>query len=301
MRILVTGATGQLGATLRTQLAPLGEVIATASPRHGLPGLRALDLGDLAAVASLVRELRPDVIVNAAAYTAVDKAESEEALAHRINAEGPRVLAEEARRLGARLIHYSTDYVFDGKGERPWVETDATAPLNAYGRSKLAGERAIAGTGCAHWIMRTSWVFSEHGNNFVKTMLRLGKDRPKLSVVADQFGAPTSTALLARATERFIATPSAARGIYHLANAGETSWQGFASEVFRQARALGMPLAVTAVDPITTDQYPTPAVRPGNSRFDCAKIERALGLERETWQDAVAAVLPRLQQQQPAS
>jgi dTDP-4-dehydrorhamnose reductase len=294
MRIMVTGATGQLGATLVTQLAPLGEVVATASPRHALPGVRALDLGDFAAVASCVRELKPDVIVNAAAYTAVDKAESDEALAHRVNAEAPRVLAEEARRLGARLVHFSTDYVFNGEGTRPWTETDATAPLNAYGRSKLAGEKAIAGSGCAHWIVRTSWVFGATGTNFVKTMLRLGRERPALSVVADQHGAPTSTALLARATERLIARPEAPHGLYHLACAGETSWHGFAEEVFRQARGLGVELAVKSVTPLTTDQYPTPAVRPANSRLDCTKIERELGLERDTWQAALAAVLPHL-------
>lgn len=284
--ILVTGSRGQVGFELQRALAPLGRVVAVDRQR--------CDLADPAAVRDCVRSLRPDVIVNAAAYTAVDRAESERALAFAVNAESPGVLAEEAARLGAPLLHYSTDYVFDGSHSGAQVETAQTRPLNVYGASKLAGEQAVQAVSGEHWILRTSWVFGLHGANFLKTMLRLAGERETLAVVADQQGAPTSAALIADVTAHLVrawlrgeAVP--ASGCYHLAAAGITDWHAYARRVIARAAAAGLPTRVAAEDirAISTADYPTPATRPANSRLDCGKLEQALGIVLPDWTLAV--------------
>jgi len=289
MRILLTGANGQVGFELRRTLAPLGEV-------HAFDR-SSLDLADTPAVAKAFRRVRPALVVNAAAYTAVDKAESEPELAHAINARAPRVLAEESRRAGAVLVHYSTDYVFDGSKREPWREDDAVAPLNEYGRSKLAGERAIAATGCKHLVFRTSWVYGPRGKNFLATMLNLAATREELRVVADQRGAPTSSLFLAEATVRAIrAIPreGVASGLYNLSAAGETTWASFAEAIF--ARAAGRPgFRAPRVIRIPTSDYPTPARRPAYSVLDPQKFTAAFGFAPSTWEsqlDAVFAALP---------
>lgn len=299
--ILVTGVGGQVGNALLETLAPLGSLVPVdvAAPAPTPPGFRAVDFRDLDALRQLVREVRPSVIVNPAAHTAVDKAESEESLAFAINAEAPGVLAAEAKRLGAAFIHYSTDYVFAGDGTRPWVETDPTGPLGAYGRTKLAGEDAVRQANDAHVILRTSWVVSAHGANFVKTMLRLGAEREELKVVADQIGAPTSAALLAQVTARILERGLARgfadiAGTYHLCGQGETSWHGLAEEVFRQARALGASLKVARVVPIPTEAYPTPAPRPKNSRMDCRKVMRTFDVALPDWRRDIEPVVTQL-------
>jgi dTDP-4-dehydrorhamnose reductase len=289
MRILLTGANGQVGFELRRTLAPLGEV-------HAFD--RAdLDLADTPAVVRTFRRVRPGLVVNAAAYTAVDKAESEPDLAHAINARAPQVLAEESRRTGAVLVHYSTDYVFDGSKREPWREDDAVAPLNEYGRSKLAGERAIAAAGCKHLVFRTSWVYGPRGKNFLATMLRLAATHEELRVVADQRGAPTSSLFLAEATVRAIrAIPrgGVASGIYNLSAAGETTWASFAEAIF--ARAAGRPgFRAPRVIRIPSSDYPTPARRPAYSVLDATKFTAAFGFAPSTWEsqlDAVSAALP---------
>jgi dTDP-4-dehydrorhamnose reductase len=289
MRILLTGANGQVGYELARTLAPLGEV-------HAFD--RAdLDLADAQALARAFRRVRPALVVNAAAYTAVDKAESEPELAHAINARAPQVLAEESFRTGAVLVHYSTDYVFDGSKREPWGEDDAVAPLNEYGRSKLAGERAIAATGCKHLVFRTSWVYGPRGRNFLATMLGLAASREELRVVADQRGAPTSSRFLAEATARAIrAIPrqGVPSGIYHLSAAGETTWASFAEAIF--ARAAGRPgFRAPRVTRIPSSEYPTPARRPAYSVLDHAKFTAAFGFAPSSWEsqlDAVFAALP---------
>jgi dTDP-4-dehydrorhamnose reductase len=277
MKILITGAAGQLGRELKRSLAPLGEVRAC--------DRRQLDLASPDTLRQAVRDFAPTLIVNAAAWTAVDKAESELAAAHAINAAAPGILAEEARRCSALLIHYSTDYVFDGSGTRPWTENDATAPLSAYGRTKLAGEQAIASVGGRYLIFRTSWVYGLHGANFMKTMLRVGKERPELRVVADQIGAPTWTRHLADATA--LVCRSDATGLYHLANGGETSWHGYAEAIFAATVHLGLLPSAPKVVPITTADYPLPAPRPANSRLDCSRFARDFGLALPDWQIAL--------------
>jgi dTDP-4-dehydrorhamnose reductase len=275
LRILLTGASGQVGWELRRTLAPLGEV--RSFDRYGL------DLADLPTLVATVRSLQPKIIVNAAAYTAVDKAEAERDMAFAVNATAPGVLAEEAKRIGALLVHYSTDYVFDGEKPAPYVEDDPTGPVNAYGASKLAGEQAVANSGCRHLILRTSWVYGPRGRNFYLTMLRLAKERPELRVVDDQVGAPTSSLAIARATAELL--PKGIEGLYHLTATGETSWCGFAREILRRA---GM---VTPVVPIRTEDYPTPARRPRNSRLDCARLVRVAGVELASWEEQLAKVV----------
>jgi dTDP-4-dehydrorhamnose reductase len=291
MKILLLGKNGQVGWELQRSLAPLGELIAL--DRHPVDGLSG-DLCDLDALRATIRQVKPDVIVNAAAYTAVDKAESETELADRVNAQASGVMAEEAASLGAWLIHYSTDYVFSGEGVRPWQETDAVAPVNYYGSSKLAGEQAITSSGCKYLILRTSWVYGARGNNFAKTMLRLAKDRETLSVIADQIGAPTGADLIADVTALAIAKiqqrPEVV-GIYHLAAAGQVSWHGYASHVIQWAKANGEELAVTAVNPISTVDYPTPARRPLNSRLDTQKLRDNFSLHLPDWQSGVNRML----------
>ncbi|MCU0071542.1 dTDP-4-dehydrorhamnose reductase [Pseudomonas koreensis] len=291
MKILLLGKNGQVGWELQRSLAPLGELVAL--DRHAVDGLCG-DLSDLDTLRATIRALKPDVIVNAAAYTAVDKAESEVELASRVNDHASRVMAEEAALLGAWLIHYSTDYVFSGEGCEPWQETDAVAPVNHYGASKLAGEQAIAASGCKHLIFRTSWVYGARGNNFAKTMLRLAKDRETLNVIADQIGAPTGADLIADITAIAICKvqqqPELA-GLYHLAASGEVSWHGYASHVIAFARDNGEQLAVTAINPIDTTAYPTPARRPLNSRLNTRKLRDNFSLHLPDWQSGVTRML----------
>jgi dTDP-4-dehydrorhamnose reductase len=292
MKILLLGKNGQVGWELQRSLAPLGEVLALDSKSTDCCG----DLNDLEGIAATVRAYAPDVIVNAAAYTAVDKAESEPAQAQRVNAEAVAVLAHEAQQLGAWLVHYSTDYVFDGSGTQPWQEIDAVAPLSVYGASKLAGEQAIQASGCKHLIFRTSWVYAARGNNFAKTMLRLASERDSLSVIADQFGAPTSAELLADVTAHAVrsamAKPELA-GLYHLAAGGETTWHSYACFVLERAAAAGIALNVAPqqVAAIATSAYPTAAQRPLNSRLNTDKLQQAFALQLPDWQAGVARML----------
>jgi dTDP-4-dehydrorhamnose reductase len=292
MKILVTGRNGQVGGALQLALAGLGEIITLDRTQ--------LDLSNLDATREVVRSIRPNLIVNAAAYTAVDLAESDEAMAYRINAEAPGVLAEEAQRLGAGIIHYSTDYVYDGGKSGPWLETDATGPLSVYGRSKLAGEVAIAAVGVPHVILRTSWVYGLHGKNFLLTMLRLAQSRPELSIVSDQVGAPTWSVTIAQATASIIkkfpdlAAADHLSGIYHLCAGGQTSWYGFAEKIFAHSLIQQKP----QLHPITTADYPTPAVRPKNSVMNTDKFEQNFA-SLPTWEDALAACLQRIPEEAP--
>lgn len=291
MKILLLGKNGQVGWELQRSLAPLGELVAL--DRHVVDGLSG-DLSNLESLRATIRQIKPDVIVNAAAYTAVDKAESETELADRVNGLASGVMAEEAASLGAWLVHYSTDYVFSGQGVTPWQETDPVAPVNHYGASKLAGEQAITLSGCNHLIFRTSWVYGARGNNFAKTMLRLAKDRETLSVIADQIGAPTGADLIADVTalaiQQVTKRPELA-GLYHLAAAGEVSWHGYASHVIDFAKAQGEELAVTTVNPIETTAYPTPARRPLNSRLNTQKLRNNFSLHLPDWQSGVTRML----------
>lgn len=301
MRLLLLGPSGQVGWELQRALAPLGEVIALGRAGHeGLCG----DLTRPDELAETVRALSPQVIVNAAAYTGVDQAESEPALAHAVNAEAPAVLAGEAQRADAWLVHYSTDYVFDGSGERPWRETDPTGPLNVYGASKLAGEQAIRESACRALILRSSWVYAARGSNFLRTMLRLARERDALRVVDDQVGAPTGAELIADVTAHLLAAvrrePGRA-GTYHLAAAGNVSWHGYARFVIARARALGWPVRVAdaAVEAVATEAFPTAAARPRNSRLDCGLLERTFGLRMPDWRDGVARVVSTLIEPHP--
>lgn len=291
MKILLLGKNGQVGWELQRALAPLGHVVAL--DREGADGLRG-DLETLDALAHTVRKAAPDVMVNAAAYTAVDKAETDVARAHRINAEAVGVLATEAARLDALLVHYSTDYVFDGSGTRPWREDSPTAPLSEYGRSKLAGEEAIRARGCRHLIFRTSWVYAARGGNFARTMLRLAAERERLTVIADQIGAPTGADLIAdvsaHAIRASLATPALC-GTYHLVAEGETSWHGYAQFVIEQARTLGALLKVGEIAPIASSDYPSAAARPLNSRLDTGRLRTNFALHLPDWRDGVARML----------
>lgn len=284
MKILLTGMNGQVGWELQRTLACLGEVVALDS--------KALDLADADAIRRVVRAVAPRVIVNPAAHTAVDKAESEAERAHAINATAPGILAEEAEKLGALLVHYSTDYVFPGTGDTPWREDDASGPLNVYGASKLAGERAIQAACRRHLIFRTSWVYGNRGANFLLTMRRLMKERPELKIVADQIGAPTWSRMLAEATALILAQQvSPARGadrpepwgVYHMSNGGETSWHGFAEAI----QAIDGGDAKATLLPIPSSDYPTPAKRPLNSRLNNDKLERVFGVRLPDWREAL--------------
>ena len=296
MKILLFGANGQVGWELRRSLAPLGELVALGSAGEGGLAGNFLEPG---AVAATVEQVRPDVVVNAAAYTAVDKAESEPERARTVNALAPEAIAAAARRIGAPLVHFSTDYVFDGSGSRPWREDDAPAPLSVYGRTKLEGEQRIAAAQAQHLILRTSWVYAARGGNFAKTMLRLARERDRLTVVDDQFGAPTGAELLADATAhaiRALLRDPALAGTYHLAAAGETNWHGYARFVVGQAQRLGEALKAgpDAIAPVPTSAFPTPARRPQNSRLATARFCTAFGLELPPWERGVARMLQEL-------
>jgi dTDP-4-dehydrorhamnose reductase len=301
MKILLFGCGGQVGWELQRSLSVLGEVVALDFDATKNQQQLCGDFTDLAGLAETVAAVRPDVIVNAAAHTAVDKAESEPDLARLINALAPAALAQEATKIGAWLVHYSTDYVFDGSGTQPWREDDATGPLSVYGNTKREGERAVA-SNPKHLIFRTSWVYAARGGNFAKTMLRLGQERESLSVIADQFGAPTSAELLADVTAHALRTVvgrsdgAALSGLYHCVATGETSWHGYASYVLEQARALGWPIKVApdAVTAIATTAYPTPAKRPLNSRLDTAKLRATFGLTLPHWQLQVQRMLQEI-------
>ena len=292
MKILLLGKNGQVGWALQRSLAPLGELVALDAQSQTHCG----DLGNLAGLAKTVRDVAPDVIVNAAAYTAVDKAESEPALAHAINALAPGMLAQEAKRCGAWLVHYSTDYVFDGSGKQAWLETDAAAPLSVYGASKLAGEQAIMAAACQHLIFRTSWVYGARGNNFAKTMLKLAQERDSLKVVNDQIGAPTGADLLADVTAHAISTalqqPNVS-GLYHLVASGETSWHEYATLVIEYARQAGLPIKVvqTAIHAVPSSEFATVAKRPLNSRLNTSKLQQTFNLHLPDWQTGVTRML----------
>ena len=292
MKILLFGKNGQVGWELQRSLAPLGELVALSRDSQDLCG----DLADLPALAETVRDIAPDVIVNAAAYTAVDKAESDSEMARTINALAPGVLAQQANKIGAWLVHYSTDYVFDGSGEQPWKETDAVGPLNVYGSTKLEGEGLIEQSQCKYLIFRSSWVYGARGGNFAKTMLRLAKERDSLNVINDQLGAPTGADLLADVTAHAIRTAlhrTELSGLYHLAAGGEISWHGYASYVIDYARQAGIPLKVAgdAIKPVPTTAYPTPARRPLNSRMDTSKLRNNFGLYLPDWKFGVSRML----------
>jgi dTDP-4-dehydrorhamnose reductase len=291
MRILVTGGAGQLGWELRRTLAIFGEVVA--------PQRDILDLASADSIVAAVRGVRPGLIVNAAAYTAVDKAESEPGLAMKINGDAPRILAEEAALRNAALIHYSTDYVFDGRKAEPYREDDEAAPINVYGRTKLAGEQGVMAANAAHLIFRTSWVYGSRGRNFLLTMLRLAKERKELKVVDDQFGAPTSARLIAEATAGAIARNFAdgrldldrfrqTGGLYHLTAAGRTTWYGFAQAILTGKEG------VAKVSPIPTSGYPTPARRPQNSVLDNSKLEKQFGFSLPDWKVGLRLCLEEL-------
>ena len=296
-RILLIGANGQVGWELRRTLSALGEVVAQDSA--------AMNLADAAAVRDKLRTVAPSIIVNSAAYTAVDKAESELDQAYAVNATAPAVLAEEAYRLGALLVHYSTDYVFNGGGTTPWREDDACDPLNAYGASKLEGERAIQASGCHHLIFRTSWVYGARDSNFLNTMLRLMREKAELNIVADQIGAPTWCRDLAEATAQILSQMRLLAdgfgelepwGVYHMSNAGETSWYGFAKAI-QALDTLNETSEITRLLPITSSDYPTPARRPLNSRLNNAKLEQTFGLRLQDWHAALSLCLDEIRVQ----
>jgi dTDP-4-dehydrorhamnose reductase len=292
MKILLFGKNGQVGWELQRSLAPLGELVAVDFDNQDLCG----DFTRLDGIAQTVRRVSPDVIVNAAAHTAVDKAEDERERVRVINALAPATLAREARKLDAWLIHYSTDYVFDGSGSKPRVETDPTAPLNVYGQTKLEAEKEILESGCHHLIFRTSWVFAALGGNFAKTMLRLAQERDRLTIIDDQIGAPTGADLLADVTAHALRAavkrPNVS-GLYHLVAAGETSWYGYARFVLNCARESGLRLKVAPENilPVPTSAFPSPATRPKNSRLDTEKLQSTFDLNLPSWQTGVARML----------
>lgn len=293
MNILLFGKTGQVGWELQRALAPLGNVIAVDVHSTEYCG----DFSKPNEVAETVRRIRPDVVVNAAAHTAVDKAESERDFAQLLNATSVEAIAREVGAIGGWLVHYSTDYVFPGTGDKPWRETDEPAPLNVYGETKLAGEKAVQQHCPHHLIFRTSWVYAGKGNNFAKTMLKLAKDREELSIIDDQYGAPTGAELLADCTAHAIRTamskPEVA-GLYHLVAAGTTTWYAFAQMVFDEARKAGLTLALNKANPIATEAYPTPAKRPNNSRLNTEKFQREFGLVLPPWENGVKRMLAEL-------
>lgn len=308
MKILLLGGNGQVGHELRRSLAPLGEVVVTTRSGSLADGAscEAIDLSDLESIAPLVERIAPDVVVNATAYTAVDRAEDEPEAAFRANAEAPAILAEACIAVGADLIHYSTDYVFDGNATRPYREEDPTSPIGVYGASKYTGEQAIQASGACHLILRTAWVYGLHGQNFLRTMLRIGAERDELRVVADQVGSPTPAWLIADVTAAILAQGRLARsrctsgepgsgvagsGVRHLVTGGETSWHGFAEAIFEQAAAAGIIDRKPDVVAITTAQYPTRARRPAYSVLDTRRLREEYGLSLPHWEQALQATL----------
>ncbi|MDX1914452.1 MAG: dTDP-4-dehydrorhamnose reductase [Methylophilus sp.] len=297
-KILLTGINGQVGNALQKRLCADYQLTALSREQ--------LDLTREDEIRRVVQSIKPDVIINPAAYTAVDKAESEQDLAYAINATAPQVLAEEALKLNAGLIHFSTDYVFDGTKSEPYVETDQVNPLGVYGKSKLAGEQLITAIGLPHLILRTSWVYGAYGKNFLKTILRLGSDREQLRIVADQFGAPTSSMSIAVGVQQLLEawdkSNDVQSGIYHFTNAGSTSWHGFTCQIIQDyqqhATASGLPalkLNVENIEPITTAEYPTPAKRPANSRLNNAKLKSTFNITLPAWQDGLKEVIKQLE------
>lgn len=293
IKILVTGKNGQVGHELMRSLAPMGEVVGV--------DFEECDLSQSAAINGLLDKVKPDVIVNPAAYTAVDKAESEPTVAHAVNAQAPKVLALYASKRNIPIVHFSTDYVFDGKKEGAYVEDDPAGPSSVYGKTKHLGEEAVRNSAPKHVILRTSWVFGAHGVNFLKTMLKLAQERDKLSIVADQVGAPTSAKMLADVTAEIVRQlleggAPIKYGTYHLVAGGETSWHGYAQFVIEQANALGLATKIAAKDvkAIGTRDYPMPAPRPANSRLDTTKIKDMFGITLPTWQDEVGLVVAEL-------
>jgi dTDP-4-dehydrorhamnose reductase len=296
MRILLLGKNGQVGWELQRSLATLGEITAL---DFDSPGPWRADFSQPDSLVPMLRALRPDVIVNAAAHTAVDKAESEPELVRAINATAPGLIAREAAALGAWLVHYSTDYVFDGSGDQPRDEQAVTGPLSVYGRTKLEGEQLIQASGCHHLIFRTSWVYAARGGNFARTMLKLAAEREKLNVIDDQIGAPTGAELLADVTAlalRHAQAQPALSGLYHCVAGGQTNWFDYARFVIEYARAAGRPVNVAseAIRPIPTSDYPTPAARPLNSRLDTRKLQAAFGLHLPPWQQGVERLLAEI-------
>ena len=292
-KILITGKNGQVGFELQRSLSILGEIVAV--------DREECDLANPDSIRRLVREVKPDVIVNPAAYTAVDKAESEVQVAEAINAIAAGVFAEEAAKLGALIVHYSTDYVFDGTKDGIYTEADTPNPQSVYGKTKLAGEQAVAAANTRHIILRTSWVFGAHGANFLKTILRLARERDALKIVADQYGAPTSAALLADVTAQIVArylccAEGFPYGLYHLVSDDVTSWHGYANYVVDSARRRGQAFKVAEIAPIPTSGYPLPAPRPANSRLSTKKLQQTFGLTLPSWQAQVEQVLTLLNQ-----
>ncbi len=308
MKILLFGKNGQVGWELQRSLAPLaspGQLIALGTDSQAMCG----NLADPAGIRETVQAVKPDMIVNAAAYTAVDKAEQESQLAQTVNAIAPGVLAEEARRLNAWLIHYSTDYVFDGGGDRFHTESDTPNPLNVYGKTKLAGETNIIGTGCRYVILRTSWVYATYGSNFIKTILRLAQERDQLRIVSDQIGAPTGAELIADVTAHIVQSlrnrknGTSISGLYHLAAQGHTSWHGFAHYILTQAASANVSLKTTTghLYPVPSTEYPTPAVRPLNSRLDTTKLQETFNLYLPDWRSGVFRTLSEILANQQSS
>ena len=295
MKILLFGANGQVGWELQRSLSPLGELIALSRHSTELCG----DLANLAGITNTIANVRPDVIVNAAAYTAVDKAQTDRDAAQLINATAPAAMAQAASAVGAWLVHYSTDYVFDGSGVDPWKETDLPAPLSVYGKTKLEGEQLIQASGCKHLMFRTSWVYAARGGNFAKTMLRLAQERERLTVIDDQVGAPTGAELLADVTAltlRQVLLRPQDGGLYHLAAAGQTSWNGYAKHVIDQAK-LGQPaikILANEVAAVPSSAFVTAAVRPLNSRLDTTKLQMIFGLQLAPWQHGVERMLSEI-------
>ena len=294
MRILLTGTSGQVGRALRPLLEGENDLLT--------PGRADFDLANPAVLAAALDGLKPELIINPAAYTAVDRAEDEADLAFRVNAEAPSVIACWTARNHVPLIHFSTDYIFDGSGDRPWREDGPTGPLSVYGASKLAGEQAIAEAGCPHLIVRTSWVYAAKGTNFLRTIARLAGERKELRIVADQIGAPTSARVIAQAVVAILRAETAgladgfarSGGVVNVACAGQTSWQGFASAIVAGLRSRGVKLEVESVAPIKTSDYPTKAKRPGNSRLDLSRLEDVFGVVTPSWNEALAVELDEL-------
>ena len=293
MKILLLGGNGQLGKELRRSLSPLGQVVPTT--RSGMledgSQCEAADFDRPRSLQAVLQRVQPDIVVNAAAYTAVDRAEDDAEAAFRANAEAPALFAQWCAQYGAPLVHYSTDYVFDGRAQRPYRESDPTAPLGVYGASKLAGEQAIAQAGGQHLIFRTAWVYASHSANFLRTMLRVGAEREQLRVVADQIGTPTPAALIADVTASVLSQGTERSGVWHLTAGGQTSWHGFAEAIFAQAVKLGVLAKAPGVEAITTDQYPTPAQRPAWSVLDTGQLEKDFELSLPRWEDALEQIM----------